>query len=104
MVSPNAVNFQISLGLAFLGKPGLGEKPAGGCVLWNAGRLEPVEAKSAKGEEGQGADSAQGLALPRKRPAAPVAHGSHLGDATTDVGEGDAPRQNVIFLPEDEKE
>ena len=59
-----------------------------------------MQGQGPESEARKGPDRGQGQALPGIGRAAPIPDRAHLGDAAADVGQGDAPRQGTVVLPE----
>src|SRR6185312_2436824 len=103
MISPSAVNFQISLSESFLLEAGFREQASGGLVVWDAGGFQAMEAEAAEGEVADRADRRQRMALARIGLAAPVADRAHLGDAPANVGKRDPAGQRAVAVAEHEE-
>src|SRR4051812_42725883 len=63
MISPDAVNFQISLGETLLVETGPAEQAARGGVLRDAGRFQAMQAQGSEGEVAQRTDGRQRVAM-----------------------------------------
>src|SRR5207302_6273376 len=78
MISPDAVNFKISLGESLLLEAGFQQQSPRGHVLGYARSLQPVEGEGPEGEVAERADRGQRMAVAGERLAAPVADRAHL--------------------------
>ena len=103
MVSPIAVNFQISTGQSLFLESRLPQQSPGRRILGQAGGFQPVEGQGSESEVGERTHSRQGMTLSREAGAAPVSHRAHLGDPAPDIGQGDAPGQGAVALAEDKE-